>query len=88
MKAKNMQLEKGAAQALARDAQGEAGRPPLALSKKQTARELSVCVRTVDSLIATKQLASRRIGRRVLIPYSSLIQFLRRDHASGREVTQ
>ncbi len=30
------------------------GRPPLVLSKKAVARELTVCLRTVDSLIATK----------------------------------
>jgi hypothetical protein len=61
-------------------------RPPLALSKKEVCRELGgVCLRTVDSLIARKELACRKIGRRVVIPYSSLVQFLRRDH-SGREL--
>jgi hypothetical protein len=43
---------------------------PILVSKKGSAALLSVCPRTVDNLIATKQLPCRRIGRRVLIPYT------------------
>jgi len=55
---------------------------PLAVTKRRAAAELSVCVRTVDHLLATKQLSCRRVGRKVLIPFSSLVSFLRHDHPS------
>jgi excisionase family DNA binding protein len=53
---------------------------PILVSKRVAAALLGVCVRTVDNLIATKQLPRRRIGKRVLIPYSTLVAFARRDH--------
>ncbi len=52
----------------------------LALSKVETARMLGVSIRTVDRLIAMKQLPVRRLGRRVLIPRNSLLGLLRADH--------
>ena len=52
----------------------------LALSKPEAARMLGVSVRTVDRLIALKQLPVRRLGRRVLIPRNSLQGLLRADH--------
>jgi excisionase family DNA binding protein len=52
----------------------------LALSKLDAARVLGVSVRTVDRLIALKQLPVRRLGRRVLIPRNSLQSLLRADH--------
>jgi excisionase family DNA binding protein len=52
----------------------------LALSKVDAARVLGVSVRTVDRLIALKQLPVRRLGRRVLIPRNSLQSLLRADH--------
>lgn len=56
---------------------------PLLVSKRSAAALLSVCVRTVDHLIGSKQLNARRIGKRVLIPYTDLIQFARRDHITS-----
>ena len=58
------------------------GRPTdaMALSKNEAARMLGVSLRTVDRLIALKQLPVRRLGRRVLIPRSVLLDLLRRDH--------
>lgn len=53
---------------------------PINVSKKESAALLGICPRTVDNLIATKQLPCRRIGRRVLIPYAALVAFARRDH--------
>jgi hypothetical protein len=53
---------------------------PLLVSKKSAASALSVCLRTIDNLLATRQLPCRRIGRRTLIPYSALVAFARRDH--------
>jgi excisionase family DNA binding protein len=50
---------------------------PLLFSKKDTARVLSISVRTVSTLLATKQLPCRRIGRRTLIPASAVRAFAR-----------
>jgi excisionase family DNA binding protein len=47
-------------------------------SKKRAAEALSVSLRTIDYLIATKRLAVTRIGKRVLIPRKALEQFARR----------
>jgi hypothetical protein len=58
---------------------------PILVSKKVAAAALSLCVRTVDNLIATKQLPSRRIGKRVLIAYVALVAFARRDHVGTPE---
>jgi excisionase family DNA binding protein len=55
---------------------------PLLVSKGDAAAMLSLCVRTIDKLIATKELPARRCGKRVLIPYSALQQFARRDHVT------
>jgi len=59
---------------------------PILLGKKETARALGICVRTVENLIATKELPARKIGRRTLIPYKALQEFARRDHPTGPEV--
>jgi excisionase family DNA binding protein len=56
------------------------GWQPLLVSKRDAAAMLSLCVRTIDNLIATKELPARRVGKRVLIPFSALQQFARRDH--------
>jgi len=52
----------------------------LAISKLEAARMLGVSLRTLDRLIALKQLAVRRLGRRVLVPRNSLQFLLRSDH--------
>ena len=52
----------------------------LAMSKVEAARMLGVSLRTVDRLIALKQLPVRRLGRRVLIPRNGLHTLLRTDH--------
>jgi len=41
---------------------------------------LGMSPRSLDYLIGNKQLATRRIGRRVLIPHSELVRFARADH--------
>jgi excisionase family DNA binding protein len=59
---------------------------PLLVSKKECARLLGVSVRTVENLLASKQLfPTRRVGRRVLIPYRVVSNFSRSDHATGAE---
>ena len=52
----------------------------LLFSKKSAARMLDVSVRKLEYLLATKELESRRIGRKVLIPRHSLLKFVRQDH--------
>lgn len=66
----------------------ESEQAPLLVSKRDAAALLSLCVRTVDNLIATKKLPARRVGRRILIPYAALVQFARRDHLSTPGVAQ
>lgn len=53
-------------------------------SKKEVAQMLNVSLRTIDNLIAFKELAVRRIGRRVLIPHGALLNFVRTDHLLER----
>lgn len=55
---------------------------PILVSKKEAARLIAVCVRTVDNLIASKALPARKVGRRTLVPYRALLDFARHDHPS------
>ena len=48
--------------------------------RKEAARQLSISVRSLDYLIAGKQLATRRLGKKVLIPHGELVRFSRADH--------
>jgi excisionase family DNA binding protein len=52
----------------------------LNVSVSEAARRLGVCARTVANLIQSKELNSRRIGRRRVIPVVELERFNRRDH--------
>jgi excisionase family DNA binding protein len=54
----------------------------LLYSKKQAAQMLSVCVRTLDYLIARGELKTRRMGKRVLVPRGELVRL------AGRDVTE
>jgi excisionase family DNA binding protein len=51
----------------------------LLCSKREAAEILSVSVRTIENMLARKLLASRRVGRRRLIPHAALVQVARRD---------
>ena len=53
---------------------------PILVDKRTAARLLSLSLRTVDNLIAQRELPVRRVGRRVLIPRKALENFARRDH--------
>jgi excisionase family DNA binding protein len=55
------------------------------ISKREAAKTLSISLRTLENLIAAKELAVRRIGRRRLISRRSLEEFARRDHATQVE---
>ena len=52
----------------------------LAVSIPDAAHRLGISPRTVATLISRKQLTSRKIGRRRVIPVRALEEFLRRDH--------
>lgn len=56
----------------------------LAFTKAEAAKALGLCLRTIDNLIAAKELTVRRIGRRVVIPATSLQALIRCDHPTGR----
>lgn len=53
----------------------------LAVDVREAARRLSLSPRTVASLISRQELASRKVGRRRIIPVEALDVFLREDHA-------
>ena len=52
----------------------------LLCSKKEAAQALSISLRSLEYLIARQELATRRIGKRVLVPLSALNQFAKCDH--------
>jgi len=52
---------------------------PMLVSKKEAARLLGVCLRTVDCLIERGELRPKKIGRRVLLQYEDLQQFVEGD---------
>lgn len=55
----------------------------LLFSKKDAARILGLSPRTLDYLLACKELKATRVGRRVLISRKELENFARRDHPTG-----
>lgn len=59
---------------------------PLLVSKEEARVMLGVSLRTIDNLIAAKELPHRKIGRRVLIPYAALAAFIRGDHPTKERV--
>jgi len=48
--------------------------------RKDAAFQLGVSVRTLDYLVAAKQLETRRVGKKVLIPRGSLVKFAGANH--------
>ncbi len=50
------------------------------VSREEAAEMLSISPRAIDYLVSTRQLDTRRIGARVLIPTSELKRFTRSDH--------
>jgi len=49
----------------------------LAVGVTEAARRLGLSVRTIATLVRRRQLASRRVGRRRIIPVAALEAFLR-----------
>ena len=52
----------------------------LLVGRQEAARMLSISQRSLDYLIANKQLTTRRIGTRVLIALTDLQRYARADH--------
>jgi excisionase family DNA binding protein len=52
----------------------------LLVGGREAAELLSISPRALDYLVANKQIATRRIGTRVLIPMTELQKFSRVDH--------
>jgi excisionase family DNA binding protein len=58
---------------------------PLLVTKHEARCYLGgISMRTLEKLIANKELPVRRIGRRALIPFKSLVAFTRSDHTFSR----
>jgi excisionase family DNA binding protein len=52
----------------------------LLVSQEEAAQLLSISKRSVEYLVATRQLPTRRIGTRALIPIEDVRRFSRSDH--------
>jgi excisionase family DNA binding protein len=52
----------------------------LLYSRKEAAYQLSISTRAIDYLIATREIAVRRNGSRILIPHAELVRYARADH--------
>jgi len=52
----------------------------LLVSQEEAAQLLSISKRSVEYLVATRQLSTRRIGARALIPIEEVRRFARFDH--------
>jgi excisionase family DNA binding protein len=50
------------------------------VTRTDAAKLLSLSLRSLDYLIARRELPARRVGRRVLIPRRALEDFALRDH--------
>jgi excisionase family DNA binding protein len=48
-------------------------------SKREAAQMLSVCVSTLDQLIARGELKTRRLGKKVMVPRGELVRLAGRD---------
>jgi len=61
----------------------QAAETVMAVGVTEAARRLGLSARTVATLIARRELPSRRVGRRRIIPIAALEAFLRCDHPTG-----
>jgi excisionase family DNA binding protein len=59
--------------------------PKLLYTKREAAQLLSLSIRSIDYLITSCEIASRRVGRRVLIHRDAIERFARQDHFAIRE---
>src|SRR5947208_13706303 len=52
----------------------------LLYSRRDTAEALSLSIRSIDYIITTGRLPTRRVGGKILIPASAVRRFAREDH--------
>jgi hypothetical protein len=50
-------------------------------SRRDAAFALSISIRSLDYIIAAKQLKFRKIGKKILIPAGELTRYARADHS-------
>jgi excisionase family DNA binding protein len=55
----------------------------LAIGISEAARRLGLSTRTVATLVSRRQLASRKVGRRRIIPVVALEAFVKIDHSGA-----
>jgi excisionase family DNA binding protein len=55
----------------------------LAVNIPEAARRLGLSIRTVATLVSRRELASRKVGRRRIIPVVALEAFVRGDSRAG-----
>jgi excisionase family DNA binding protein len=55
----------------------------LLYTREDSAFMLSISERSLDYLISSKEINTRRVGRRVLIPRSELLRFARGNHTDS-----
>lgn len=48
--------------------------------RKTAAQQLSISVRSLDYMLASRQFETRRIGKKVLITHASLVRFAQGNH--------
>lgn len=58
----------------------------LLYSRRDTAEALCLSIRSVDYLITTGRLSTRRIGGKILIPATAVRRFAREDHPESVRV--
>jgi len=56
--------------------------------KRETAATLGISVRTLENLVALREITPRRIGRRVLFEAREIERFARRDHRTKQGANQ
>jgi excisionase family DNA binding protein len=54
-------------------------------NKRESARLIGLSERMIHTLIATKQIRVRRVGRRVLIPHTELLKFSRPERSTSKK---
>ena len=57
----------------------------LLYDRKEAARQLSISLRSLDYIIAAKELDTRRIGRKVLVTHASLVRYASGNHYTVKQ---
>jgi hypothetical protein len=57
----------------------------LLYDRREAARMLSLPIRSIDYFLAAGVFKTRRVGKKVMIPYAELVKFAARDHCERRD---